>query len=242
MNRTQQTQKTGQDFYNFLIKIGGHLSAKEKNCALKSVLRRGIIQPAQVSLLPQTKGVNCMKFTFTCKKVDLNDSVKEYAEKKISKLDRYFKNEAEANITFSVEKNNRCVVEVTIRGGNTLFRAQEENKEGNMRAAIDTAQEYIDRQIRKNKTRLEKRLRQGAFDPSVLAAEPEVSEEREFQIVREKHFSIKPMSAEEAILQMNLLDHSFFLFRRENDNALCIVYARKNGGYGLIEADEAIEE
>ena len=166
-----------------------------------------------------------MKFTFTCKKVDLNDSVKEYAEKKISKLDRYFKNEAEA-----------------IRGGNTLFRAQEENKEGNMRAAIDTAQEYIDRQIRKNKTRLEKRLRQGAFDPSVLAAEPEVSEEREFQIVREKHFSIKPMSAEEAILQMNLLDHSFFLFRRENDNALCIVYARKNGGYGLIEADEAIEE
>ena len=174
-----------------------------------------------------------MKFTFTCKKVDLNDSVKEYAEKKISKLDRYFKNEAEANVTFSVEKNNRCVVEVTIRGGNTLFRAQEENKEGNMRAAIDTAQEYIDRQIRKNKTRLEKRLRQGAFDPSVLAAEPEVSE---------KHFSIKPMSAEEAILQMNLLDHSFFLFRRENDNALCIVYARKNGGYGLIEADEAIEE
>ena len=116
-----------------------------------------------------------MKFTFTCKKVDLNDSVKEYAEKKISKLDRYFKNEAEANVTFSVEKNNRCVVEVTIRGGNTLFRAQEENKEGNMRAAIDTAQEYIDRQIRKNKTRLEKRLRQGAFDPSVLAAEPELA-------------------------------------------------------------------
>lgn len=180
-----------------------------------------------------------MKFTFTTKKVELNDSVKEYAEKKISKLDRYFKDEAEAYVTFSVEKNNRCVVEVTIRGGNTLFRAQEENKEGNMRAAIDDAQEYISRQIRKNKTRLEKRLRQGAFDPTALVDEGEVAEETTFDIVREKHFSVKPMNAEEAILQMNLLDHSFFLFRRENDNALCIVYRRKNGGYGLIEADEA---
>ena len=175
-----------------------------------------------------------MKFTFTTKKVDLSDSVKDYAEKKISKLDRYFKAEADAYVTFSVEKNNRCVVEVTIRGGNTLFRAQEENRDGNMRAAIDAAQEYIDRQIRKNKTRLEKRLRQGAFDPSALAAEPEVDEEREFKIVREKHFAVKPMSPEEAILQMNLLDHSFFLFRCESDNGLCIVFSRKNGGYGLI--------
>lgn len=182
-----------------------------------------------------------MKFTFTTKKVELSDSVKEYAEKKISRLDRYFKDEAEAYVTFSVEKNNRCVVEVTIRGGNTLFRAQEENKEGNMRAAIDDAQEYINRQIRKNKTRLEKRLRQGAFDPTALVDEPEteVAEETTFDIVREKHFSVKPMNAEEAILQMNLLDHSFFLFRREGDNALCIVYRRKNGGYGLIEADES---
>ena len=179
-----------------------------------------------------------MKFTFTTKKVELSDSVKEYAEKKISKLDRYFKTEAEAYVTFSVEKNNRCVVEVTIRGGNTLFRAQEENRDGNMRAAIDDAQEYINRQIRKNKTRLEKRLRQGAFDPAALASEPEVAEEPEFKIVREKHFSVKPMSPEEAILQMNLLDHSFFVFRSSEDDSLSIVYRRKNGGYGLIVTDE----
>ena len=183
-----------------------------------------------------------MKFTFTCKKVSLNDSIKAFAEKKISKLDRYFQEEATALVVFAVEKDHRCEVEVTIRSGRMIFRAEEMAKDGDMRSAVDAAVATIDRQIRKNKTRLEKRLRQGAFDPSVLAAEPEVSEEREFQIVREKHFSIKPMSAEEAILQMNLLDHSFFLFRRENDNALCIVYARKNGGYGLIEADEAIEE
>ena len=179
-----------------------------------------------------------MKFTFTTKKVDLNDGVKAYAEKKISKLDRYFKNDAEAFVTFSVEKNNRCVVEVTIRGGNTLFRAQQENRDGNMRAAIDEAQEYIDRQIRKNKTRLEKRLRQGAFDPAALQEEPVVPEEPEFRIVREKHFTVKPMTPEEAILQMNLLGHNFFLFRHEKDNALCIVYARKRGDYGMIEVDE----
>lgn len=101
-----------------------------------------------------------MKFTFTCKKVPLNDSVKDYAEKKISKLDRYFPEEAEAFVTFAVEKKNRCVVELTIRSQNgTLFRAQEEDRDGDMRSAIDEAVNFIDRRIRKNKTRLAKNLR-----------------------------------------------------------------------------------
>ena len=178
-----------------------------------------------------------MKFTFTTKKVELSDSVKEYAEKKISKLDRYFKTEAEAYVTFSVEKNNRCVVEVTIRGGNTLFRAQEENRDGNMRAAIDDAQEYINRQIRKNKTRLEKRLREGAFDK--IAEQQAALAEDDFDVVRRKRFDVKPMSVEEAILQMNLLDHQFYFFRNsENDNTHAVVYKRAAGGYGLIESEE----
>ena len=89
-----------------------------------------------------------MKFTFTCKKVPLNDSVKDYAEKKISKLDRYFPEEAEAFVTFAVEKKNRCVVELTIRSQNgTLFRAQEEDRDGDMRSAIDEAVNFIDRRI-----------------------------------------------------------------------------------------------
>ena len=97
-----------------------------------------------------------MKFTFTCKKIALNDSIKEYAEKKIRKLDRYFPEEADAFVIFSVEKKNRCVVELTIRAANgTLFRAQEENPDGGMRGAIDEAVSVIDRRIRKNKTRLE---------------------------------------------------------------------------------------
>ena len=176
-----------------------------------------------------------MKFTFTCKKVSLNDSIKEYAEKKISKLDRYFHEGAEAIVTFAVEKDHRCVAEVTIISGGTMFRAQEESRDGDMRSAVDAVASTIDRQIRKNKTRLSKRLRQEAL-VSDLPAEFEVNEETEFQIVRTKRIAVKPMSAEEAILQMNLLDHDFFVFRSDL-GAVNIVYRRKNGGYGLLETD-----
>ena len=177
-----------------------------------------------------------MKFTFTCKKVALNDSIKEYAEKKFSKLDRYFREEATALVTFAVEKNHRCVVEVTIRGGDMLFRAQEEAPDGDMRGAIDVALSYIDRQIRKNKTRLSKKLR---TEGAVVADDAfEVTEETEFDIVRTKRFAVKPMTAEEAILQMNLLDHNFFVFRNEDTNAISVAYKRKSGGYGLIETED----
>ena len=183
-----------------------------------------------------------MKFTFTCKKIALNDSIKDYAEKKISKLDRYFPEEADAFVTFAVEKKNRCVVELTIRAANgTLFRAQEEDPDGDMRGAIDEAIAFIDRRIRKNKTRLEKRLRQGAFERTVDEAEvasfvPDGPEEGEYKIVRTKTFPIKPMTQEEAILQMNLLGHSFFAFKNEDaDGSFAVVYRRNDGDYGIIE-------
>ena len=173
-----------------------------------------------------------MKFTFTCKKISLNDSVKAYAEKKIGKLEKYFKEEPEATVTFAVEKKNRCIVEVMLRGANgTLFRAVCEDADGDMRGAIDEAVGQIDRKIRKNKTRLAKNLRSDAIVPEV----PE-----EFDIVRTKRFAVKPMSPEEAILQMNLLGHSFFVFRNtDDDNAICVVYTRNSGGYGIIETGEA---
>ena len=179
-----------------------------------------------------------MKFVFTDKKVDLSPAVHEYAEKKISKLDRYFKSDVEAAVTLSVEKE-RCIVELTLRSGSTIFRA-EESVNNEMRVAIDQAVSVIERQIRKNKTRLEKRLRQGAFEREVPAAPvvDEIPEEKEFDLVRTKRFFIKPMTVEEAILQMNLLNHSFFAFRNQDDDgAFAVVYKRKNGGYGLI-ADE----
>ena len=162
-----------------------------------------------------------MKFTFACKKVTLNDSIKDYAAKKLSKLDRFFREEADAFVTFSVEKDHRCGVEVTIRGGNTLFRAQTEAPDGDMRGAIDGAVGYTD-----------------AFPATAPEDAFEVTEEKEFDVVRTKHFAVKPMSTEEAIMQMNLLDHSFFVFRSSEDDGLSIVYRRKNGGYGLIVTDE----
>lgn len=181
-----------------------------------------------------------MKFTFTCKKVSLSDAIKAYAEKKISKLDRYFREDADALVTFSVEKDHRCVVEITLISGGTLFRAQEESRDGDMRGAIDAACSTIDRQIRKNRTRLSKRLRQDALTPTV-PAEFDVTEEKEFQVVRTKHIAVKPMSEEEAILQMNLLGHDFFVYRN-TDNVVSIVYRRKNGGYGLLETDGIEDE
>lgn len=180
-----------------------------------------------------------MKYTYTCKKVSLNDSIKAYAEKKISKLERYLREEnAAAHVLFTVEKDHLCTVEVTIRDGGTLLRAQTQAPDGDMRGAVDAAVGYIERQILKNKTRLAKRLRSEGFPPSASADDFEVAEEKEFSIVRTKRFSVKPMSTEEAILQMNLLDHSFFVFRSSEDESLSIVYKRKSGGYGLIVTDE----
>ena len=182
-----------------------------------------------------------MKYTYTCKKLTLSDSIKTYAEKKISKLQKYLRDQdAPVSVTFSVQKNHLCTVEITIQDGGTILRAQTEAPDGDMRGAVDAAVRYIERQILKNKTRLSKRMRGEAFPPAA-PDEFEVAEEKEFQIIRSKRFSVKPMSPEEAILQMNLLNHSFFVFRDSENESLSIVYARKNGGYGLIVADDAQE-
>lgn len=182
-----------------------------------------------------------MKFVFTDKKVNIPNYIHNYAEKKVGKLDRFFKEDASAAITFSVEKD-RNQVEVTIRSSGTIFRVSESSSD--MRASIDAAVASLERQIRKNKTRLEKRLRQGAFERTVDEAEvasfvPEGPEEGEYRIVRTKTFLIKPMTQEEAILQMNLVGHSFFAFKNEDaGGAFAVVYRRNDGDYGIIE-DEA---
>ena len=179
-----------------------------------------------------------MKCTFACKKISLNDSIKEYAVKKISKLDRYFREEeTSAFVTFSVEKDHLCSAEITIRGGGTLLRAQTEAPDGDMRGAVDAAVGYIERQILKNKTRLAKNLRPDAL-VSTVPAEFDVVEDNDFDIIRTKRFSVKPMTTDEAVLQMNLLGHSFYVFRNIETNAVCVVYHRNNGGYGLIETEE----
>ena len=177
-----------------------------------------------------------MKFTFTEKKVEITGDLRDYAEKKIGKLDRFFKSESEAFVTFAAERG-RYIAEVTIKNNGMFHRVTETTSD--MFASIDSAVAAIERKIRKHKTRLEKRLRDGAFDrdntPAVKFEAPE-EDEQEFRIVRSKKFPVKPMTPEEAVLQMNLLEHEFFVFKNQNnEDAFSIVYKRKQGDYGLIE-------
>ena len=178
-----------------------------------------------------------MKFQFSEKKVKLPGNVHAYAEKKVMKLARYFEEDAQALVVFSVEKN-RNNVELTVRGAGTWFRAHESTSD--MFASIDAAVGTIEGQIRKNKTRLARRLRQDAFvrtaeETSFAAEEPE----EELSIVRVKQFRFAPMTREEAVLQMNLLEHNFFAFRdADHGDAFAVVYRRNDGGYGIIEDGE----
>ena len=179
-----------------------------------------------------------MKFQYSEKKVKLPGNVHAYAEKKVMKLGRYFEEDAEALVVFSVEKN-RNKVELTVHGAGTWFRASESTSD--MFASIDAAVGTIEGQIRKNKTRLARRLRQDAFVRSVqeeTSFAPDAVED-DLTITRVKSFYFKPMTREEAVLQMNLLDHNFFAFRDEdNDGSFAVVYRRNDGGYGLIDDAE----
>ena len=177
-----------------------------------------------------------MKIVFTEKKVEVSEALREYAEKKLSKLDRYFKHDAEARIAFRIERG-RHQIEVTVFHDGMVYRAAENTND--MYASIDSAATYIERQIHKYKTKLGKRLRQGAFEREIpsSAAEPamEVDEEVDFAIIRTKKFDLKPMTPEEAILQMNLLNHQFFVFRNSSmGGAFSVAYKRSHGGYGII--------
>ena len=178
-----------------------------------------------------------MKFQFSEKKVKLPEKVHAYAEKKVMKLARYFEEDAEALIVFSVEKN-RNKAELTVHGAGTWFRAKESTSD--MFASIDACVGTIEGQIRKNKTRLARRLKEGAFQRVVqeeTSFAPETEEE--LSIVKSKKFYFKPMTREEAVLQMNLLDHNFFAFRDEdNGGSFAVVYKREDGGYGIIDDAE----
>ena len=175
-----------------------------------------------------------MKMTFTERKVSISDELKEYAAKKCEKLERYFDRDNSAKVTFSMERG-RYIAEITVVHAGMLFRASEQSHD--MYGSIDGAVDSIERQILKNKTRLEKRLRQGAFDKSAelqMLAEDQAPEDI-YDVIRVKEFEVKPMTVQEAILQMNLLDHQFFFFRNsEEDDRYSVVYKRQNGGYGLI--------
>jgi putative sigma-54 modulation protein len=171
-----------------------------------------------------------MKITVVGRQMNVYEDMKALIEKKLSKLDKFFAAEPDATVTLSCKHNDRNI-EITISAAGPLFRS--EVRGDSFRDALDDAVSNIERQIRKNKTRLAKRLR------ATMAPPPEVEEfddtvADEEEIIRTKTYPTKPMSAEEAILQMNLLGHQFFVFKDDQSGDTCVVYARKDGGYGLI--------
>lgn len=172
-----------------------------------------------------------MKTTIVARKMDLTDGMKEYVEKKLTKLDKFFDDNTEAKITMSVEKS-RQKIEATIFSHNTIFRVEQITSD--MYVTMDKIIDDMERQIRKHKTRLEKRLKKDAFTDMGVYDVP-VDEEKEFNIIKTKSLTTKPMSNEEAILQMNLLGHSFFVFKNSENEQNNIVYKRKDGNYGIIE-------
>ena len=174
-----------------------------------------------------------MKTAIASRKMELTDGMRDYIEKRIAKLDKFFGDDADAKVTVSAEKN-RHRVEATIFSHNTIFRVEETTDD--MYKSVDKVVDSIERKIRKNKTKIEKKLKNSGLDFSALSmSDDEPEEEKEFNIVKRKMFDAKPMSAEEAVLQMNLLGHEFFVYKDDKTNSTNIVYKRKDGDYGVIE-------
>ena len=177
-----------------------------------------------------------MNITITSRKTSVKDSFRERVDKKLSKLDRFFDDTAEAVVTVTNE-GERETVEVTVRAGGMFYRA--EKTTGDRIDSLEAVVDSLVKQIVKNKTKLVQRLRASAF--SEPETEPVVPVE-DYSVVRTKRFPVKPMTVEEAILQMNMLGHSFFMFRDAQIEEICVVYKRKGDSYGLIEPVEEEEE
>ena len=175
-----------------------------------------------------------MKITIVGRQMNVWDEMKLLIENKLTKLDKYFSDECSATATLSSKHNKKCL-EITIVSAGTIFRSEVQDE--TFRNALDRALYSIERQIRKNKTRLAKRLREDAFDYGIIDTGEDFEEEAEFNI-RRKSFTLKPMSVEEAIMQMNLLDHSFFVYKNDKTGDVCVVYKRNDGAYGLINTEE----
>lgn len=171
-----------------------------------------------------------MKVNIIGRQMNVWDEMKRTIEDKLQKLSKYFSDECTATVTLSGKRNQKCL-EITIVAAGTIFRSEVEDE--TFRNALDRAVYAIERQIRKNKTRLERRLRQGAFVEAYSDTGEDFEEEAEFRI-RRKSFPIKPMSVEEAIMQMNLIEHEFFVFKDEHTGQISVVYKRQDGDYGLI--------
>lgn len=172
-----------------------------------------------------------MNITIVGRKCNPREDFRARAEKRLSKVDKLFGEEAAAKVTATVEKSCH-IVEITVTKGGMIYRAEEQAE--NMVDALDECVDSLIRQIRKNKTRLDKKLHAAVLDDFFT---DEVEEEKDFDIIREKSVALKPQSVEEAILQMNLLGHQFYMFLNADTDQINVVYKRNANGYGLIAPD-----
>lgn len=187
-----------------------------------------------------------LTFNIRGENIEVTPAIRDYVEKKIQKLERYFTDEvnATAHVNLKVYSDKQTKVEVTIPMKNLTLRAEERNSD--MYAAVDLISDKLERQIRKYKTRVNRKFREregvasffNSFsDENSATTEAGTDQDQEFEVVRTKQFSLKPMDQEEAILQMNMLGHSFYIFTDAESNGTNIVYKRKDGKYGLIETE-----
>jgi ribosomal subunit interface protein len=179
-----------------------------------------------------------MNYNIRGENIEVTPAIREYVEKKVAKLERYFSEtpEAKVNVNLRFNQDKTSKVEVTIPMPHLVLRAEETNDD--MYAAIDLIVDKLERQIRKHKTKVNRKFREKGDNVVTFTPVPENVDydEDELEVVRTKRFDLKPMDSEEAILQMNLLGHSFYVFTNADTNRTNVVYKRKDGRYGLIEA------
>ena len=171
-----------------------------------------------------------MKFVYVGKEV-VSDSLKARAEKKMNKLDRYFNKEAEALIRFRQQRGGRNIAEITVSVDGLILRAEENSND--MYLSIDRAVDKLESQIRRYRTKMGKHLRDPKPEAPEEVVEP-VYEEVNFDVVRTKKFAVKPMDVDDAITQMELLGHNFFLFMNAENDSMNVLYRRNDGSYGLL--------
>lgn len=168
------------------------------------------------------------------KNIEVTDALKSTVEKKLSKLEKYFGESVNATATLSVQRNLQKI-EVLIPFNNVMLRAEEKNDD--MYSAIDLVIDKLEGQIRKQKTKLQKRNYEDSLRFQNISSYDEDLSNEEPEIVKTKKFAIKPMSDEEAVLQMELLGHDFYVYKNSNTNQVNVLYKRRDGNYGLIEQE-----
>ncbi len=177
-----------------------------------------------------------MKFVYSGKDV-VSDSLKARAEKKLSKLERYFTQEPEAIVRFKQQRGGRNIAEITMSVNGLILRAEENSND--MYLSIDRAVDKLESQIRRYRTKMGKQIREARAEVTEAAETIEpVYEEANYDVVRVKRFSVKPMDVEDAITQMELLGHNFFLFMNSETDTMSVLYRRNDGSYGLLLPEE----